>query len=131
MDPYYSPNILAMIKTVGFSEFCDAFSSSDTYKDNFTYKGKRALFDYLEELEEEGGEPIELDIVALCCEYTEYASAFEAMEQYQPEDMPVEGEPGDDLVEIQEKNEKVARKWLDGKTTVIDVDGGGVIIQDF
>ena len=35
-----------MIKTIGFCEFCDSFS--DTYKNNFSYEGKRALFDYLE-----------------------------------------------------------------------------------
>jgi len=94
---------MIMIKTINFSEFCNSFS--DTYKDNFTYQGKRALFDYLEQLEEDTGTPIELDTVALCCEYSEYESAWEAMEQYQPEDMPVEGEDGEDLVEVQEKNE--------------------------
>lgn len=59
-----------MIKTINFSDFIDSFS--DSYKNNFTYEGKRALFDYLENLEEETGEPIELDPIALCCEYTEY-----------------------------------------------------------
>ena len=33
-----------MYTTINFSQFCDAFS--DTYKNNFTYEGKRALFDY-------------------------------------------------------------------------------------
>lgn len=43
-----------MIKqTVNFSQFCDSFS--DTYKDNFSYEGKRALFDYLEDLSEDTG----------------------------------------------------------------------------
>lgn len=40
--------------------------------DNFSFKGKKALFDYLEQYEEGTGQEIELDIVALCCEYTEY-----------------------------------------------------------
>ena len=118
-----------MIQTIGFSQFCDAFW--DTYKNNFSYAGKRALFDYLENLEEETGDKIELDIVALCCEYTEYESAYEAMQEYQPEDMPTEGEAGNDLVEIQEKNEKAAHTWLEERTTVIDGEGGGVIINQF
>lgn len=50
--------------------FCDAFHKSDR-NENFTYEGKRALFDYLEQLEEDTGEKIELDIIALCCEYSE------------------------------------------------------------
>lgn len=118
-----------MKQNIGFSQFCDAFS--DTYKGNFSYAGKRALFDYLESVEEDTGEEIELDTVALCCEYSEYNSAYEAMQEYQPKDMPVEGEAGDDLVEISEKNEKAAHDWLEEKTQVIDVEGGGVIILQF
>lgn len=119
-----------MIKqNIGFSEFCDAFW--DAHKDNFTYQGKRALFDYLENLSKETGEDIELDNVALCVEYTEYENAYEAMQAYQPDDMPVEGEDGDDLTEVQAKNEEAAHKWLEDRTTVIDVEGGAVIIADF
>lgn len=49
-----------------------------------------------------------------------YESAYEAMEQYQPADMPLEGEDGDDLEEVTEKNEKAAREWLEDQTTVIN-----------
>ena len=100
-----------MNQQVGFSQFCDAFS--DTYKGNFTYAGKRALFDYLEGLEEDTGEEIVLDTVALCCEYSEHDSAWDAMKEYQPDDMPVEGEAGYDLLEVQEKNEKAAYIFRD------------------
>ena len=47
-----------MYQSVNFSTFCDSFS--DTYKNNFSYDGKRALFDYLENLEDGTGEKIEL-----------------------------------------------------------------------
>jgi hypothetical protein len=40
-------------------------------QDQFTYAGKRVLFDYLEQYEEDTGETIELDVIALCCEYVE------------------------------------------------------------
>lgn len=30
-----------------------------------------------------------------------------------------------------DEREKADREWLEDKTTVIDVDGGGVIIADF
>lgn len=89
--------------------FCDQF------KNQFTYNGKRALFDYLERMEEETGEEIELDIIALCCEYSEHDSALEAAQEY------------DDSI----NSEEVARAYLEDRTTVIDVDGGGVIIQNF
>jgi hypothetical protein len=60
-----------MRTTVSQHAFIDAFRSSNTYKDNFTYKGLQALFDYLEDLEQDTGTEIELDIVALCCDFTE------------------------------------------------------------
>jgi len=128
-----------MIKqTINFSHFCDAFW--DTYKNNFSYNGKKALFDYLEEYSESVWEDVDLDTVALCCDYTEYDTAWEAMEAYQSEDMPVvdlqeysdthNGE-GMDLVEIQEEQEKMALEWLQERTIVIEVEGGGVIIANF
>jgi len=117
-----------MTQTVYFSDFCDAFTGS--YENKFSYEGKRALFDYLENLEEDTGEQIQFDMVAICCDYSEYKTAYEAMEQYRPDDMPVEGEPGDDLIEIQEKNEAKALEWLEENTSVIKFDGG-IIIQQF
>jgi hypothetical protein len=36
-------------------------------KDQFTYEGLRALFDYMEEADPNA----ELDVIALCCEYSE------------------------------------------------------------
>ena len=115
--------------TINFSQFCDAFS--DSYKNNFSYEGKEALFDYLENYENDTGEEVELDTIALCCDYSEYDSAWDAMKEYQSDDMPCEGAEGDDLVEIQAKNETAAHEWLDERTIVIDVEGGHVIVAAF
>lgn len=70
-----------MIKqNVNFDMFLDSFS--DTYKNNFTYEGKRALFEYLEQLSDDIGEDIELDTVALCCEYDEYENFDDIRDTY-------------------------------------------------
>jgi hypothetical protein len=69
-----------MIKTVNFSDFCDSFS--DSYKNNFSYEGKRALYDYLEDYEDSVDEKVELDPIALCCEYTEYKNIKELVIDY-------------------------------------------------
>lgn len=119
-----------MKKTINEWDFLNAFEDWETYKDNFSGNGLRALYEYLTEYEESTGEEIELDVVAICCEYSEYESAWQAMEQYKPEDMPVEGEAGDDLLEVQAKNEAKALEWLEERTAVITFDGG-VIIQQF
>ncbi len=62
-----------MIKTINFYDFERAFVDMNR-ADNFTYEGKKALFEYLEQYEEETGKPVELDVIALCCEYSEYES---------------------------------------------------------
>jgi len=70
-----------MKETINFCRFCDRFASMGR-EDQFSYEGKKALFDYLEELEEATGEEIELDVVGLCCEYTEYANIEEFRNDY-------------------------------------------------
>lgn len=55
-----------LIETVNFSRFCDAFISNHS-TGNFSYEGKRMLFDYFDESENN----VELDIVAVCCIYSE------------------------------------------------------------
>lgn len=40
-----------------------------------------ALFDYLTEMEDDDND-VELDVIALCCEYTEYETIFDLLHQY-------------------------------------------------
>ena len=70
-----------MYQSVGFCDFTDAFRKMDR-KENFSYEGLKVLFDYLERLEEDMGEPIELDVIALCCEYMEIEDDEEAYAEY-------------------------------------------------
>lgn len=124
---------MALIKTITWDyEFADWLKRSDNYKNNFTFDGANALQACLEQLSNDIDENIEFDPIAWCSEFTEYASAWEAMKQYQPDDMPVEGEDGDDLLEVQEKNEQAALEWLEDNTAVIQIDGTHrIVIRDF
>ena len=61
---------MPIVQNIGFCQFCDAFREADR-NENFSYQGKRALFDYLEEYSDSTGEPVELDVIALCVEYNE------------------------------------------------------------
>lgn len=54
--------------------------------DNFSWEALDALYEYLTDLEESTGEQIELDVIALCCEFSEYSIA-EALESYDCEDL--------------------------------------------
>lgn len=58
-----------MKQTVNLYEFREAFRA--IRPDNFSYEGLELLFDYLEQLGEDIGEEIELDVIAICCDYSE------------------------------------------------------------
>src|SRR4030043_2342165 len=58
-----------MKNTISLSDFRDSFVKMD--RSNFSYDGLAVLFDYLEELENDTGEELELDVIALCCEFQE------------------------------------------------------------
>ena len=76
-----------MKETVTIYRFRDAFMQSDTYKNNFSYEGLHALFEYIEELEMEmDGVEFELDVVAFCCDYTEYDSLEDFNADYSSDD---------------------------------------------
>lgn len=57
-----------MKQSITFSQFVDAFHAYDRY-DSFGYDGLRVIFDYLESYEQDTGEEIELDVIAICCDY--------------------------------------------------------------
>ena len=98
-----------MKQTVNFTDFRDAFRVHARL-DTFSYEGAKALFDYLESIEADTGEEIELDVVSLCCDYSEYANLAELQEDYA------------DIVTMDD---------LTDQTTVIMVDGERFIIQQF
>jgi hypothetical protein len=59
-----------MKTTVSRYDFERAFVDADR-KENFSYEALDLLFDYFESYEEETGQEIELDVIAICCEYNE------------------------------------------------------------
>lgn len=119
-----------MYTTINFSDFCDAFNRFADRKDTFSYQGKRALFDYLTQCEDETGESIELDVVALCCEWTEYDSAIEAASEYSAFEGMTFDDEGNEAESLDEVDSK-AIKFLEDNTTLLKLSTGGVIIQQF
>lgn len=110
-----------MKQSVNFSEFVDAFRAHGR-QDQFSYEGKRALFDYLEQLEEDTGTEIELDVIALCCEYTE-ASLAEVADNY---DQDPKGED-----ETDDEFKSRITEYLSDNTSFISVSDDVVIYQGF
>ncbi len=96
--------------------------------EQFSRAGLRALFRHLEELGEATGEEIELDVIALCCEYTEYDTAVEAAEEQGWADY-CGADEGEEGYATEEEKERAAIEFLRGDTDVIEIDGGGVIVR--
>ena len=84
---------------------------------NWTPAGARAIAEHIEECEVESGEEMELDVIAIRCEFTEYESALDAIGHYA-------------FYLEDEDDEDEALEWLQDRTTVIEFSGG-IIIQDF
>tara|TARA_R100000458_G_C8089936_1_gene121070 strand:+ start:121 stop:423 length:303 start_codon:yes stop_codon:yes gene_type:complete len=100
-----------MYQEITSSEFSDWFLTSETYKNNFSYKGLKSLYNYLVDLEEDTGDNIEFDPVAICCEYSEYENLEEIKNNY------------NDIETIED---------LRDHTQVIEISGSDkIIIQDF
>jgi len=110
-----------MKMTINFSDFCDAFFNSGR-KDQFSYYGKKALFEYIESIEQDTGDETELDVIGLCCEFTEFDTALEAAKDCS--DFTID----ENLNE--EEQEKQAFQFLSDETTIIQFDGG-IIVQNF
>ena len=89
-----------MFITVSKSDFHDAFNA--VRPNNFSYEGLDALFEYL------STEDVELDVIALCCEFSE--------------DSNVNHLANYGLNSLED---------LENSTTVIRVDDETSIIQDF
>jgi hypothetical protein len=68
-----------MKQTIGLSQFTDAFMS--IRPNNFSHEGLVALFDFIEQQESETGTEQELDVIALCCDFTEM-TAQEVIQSY-------------------------------------------------
>ena len=98
-----------MKQTINFTDFQRAFTDCSR-EDNFSYEALQALFNWIEEYEEDIGEEIELDVIEICCEFTEYENLEELQERYT------------DIESLED---------LHLYTQVIELDNGGLVIQDF
>mgnify|MGYP003637364788 CR=1 FL=1 len=70
-----------MHKTLNVDDFRQAFKDYNR-GENFSYEGLELLFDYFEELDESCDQKTELDVIAICCEYSEMTKD-ELLESYE------------------------------------------------
>ena len=91
--------------------------------DQFSYEGLEVLFDYLENLSEDSGEPIELDVAALCCDYYEL-SIKELINKYNIDLSEVDEDDPDSIIEV-------VREYLEDNTSVCGEVSDGFVYAAF
>jgi len=102
-----------MKKTINFYDFERAFVDCGR-SDHFSYEAKKAIFEYLESYEEDTGEEIELDVVGVCCDFSE-----SSLEEINSDN----GESFDTLDD--------AAEWLDRQTGVVATLSDSIVFQSF
>ena len=108
-----------MKQAVDFYDFKRAFEQ--IRPDNFSRQGLGVLWDYLEQYEEDCGEELELDVIALCCDFSEdsienIANSYDI-----------------DLSECETDEDKAeeVKEYLEQYTTLIGEVNGGFVYRDF
>ena len=91
--------------------------------DQFSYEGLEVLFDYLDNLSEDTGEPIELDVIALCCDYYE-SSIQELIDNYNIDLSEVDEDDPDSIIEV-------VREYLEDNTSVCGEVSDGFVYAAF
>lgn len=89
---------------------------------SWSYDGAMALCEYLEELEEDCGEEMEFDVVAIRCDYSEHASLEEWAKDY--------GFEPESSTEDEREREEEIRDYIMDHGQLIEFEGG-VIVSSF
>lgn len=98
---------------------------------NWSRAGAYALAEYLEELEADTGEEIEFDLVAIRCDFTEYASLADFRNEYFADDEQCRADIGALAGgEDDEELDELTREYIQDHGQLIEFDGG-IIVSSF
>lgn len=114
---------MAIVQTLSKSSFIDAFKQSSR-KDQFSYEALSAIFDQLEEYSDSTGEPVEFDLVGICCEWSEGHWSDIAREY--SIDLNDFADDEDDYNRIQ-----AVYEYISDSTTVLDLGEGSFVFVQF
>lgn len=106
-----------MKQTITQSDFHDAFIRADR-KENFSWEARELLFDYFEEVDED----MELDVIAICCEYYENDAETIILDYSLQDD-----------VEEMDDDEKLdfVREYLEDNTSLVGETTSGFVYAAF
>ena len=99
---------MGLFKEISFFDFEREFIRYDR-QDQFSREGLSYIYDLLEELSLGTGEDIPLDVISICCDFTEYRDKEEAFQEHGVESL----------------------EELRDYTLAEELENGGVIIQNY
>lgn len=108
-----------MKATVGRHDFLRAFEDANRGT-QFSRVALFELFDYFEQMESDTGTEIELDVVGICCDYSE-STFSELIDQH---DIPIDSYYG-------KSEESQIVDWLNDRTTVVAVLDDSIVYANF
>ena len=114
-----------MKTTVTRYDFERAFADAGR-KDNFSYEGLDLLFAYFEQLEQDTGEELELDVIALCCDYCE--DTYEGIAKNYVIDLNDADPEADDY---EEQCAEAVRDYLNDNTMLVGETATGFVYLAF
>lgn len=114
-----------MKTTISNYDFERAFVDAGR-QEQFSYEAMGLLFDYLEQLEDSIGEEIELDVIAICCEYSEETTA-DIARNYSIDLAHLDAEAED----YEEQRQEAVREYLEGNTTLVGETATGFVYAQF
>ena len=108
-----------MKTTVSVYDFHQAFK--ELRPNNFSYAGLNILYDYFEEYERDTGEELEMDVIAICCDFTEdtwqnIASSY---------DIDLTG------AELGGEKYEIVKEYLEDQGAFMGEVDGGFVYRDF
>lgn len=108
---------MAIVQTVDLHTFREAFRAYGRL-DQFSWEGLEVLFDYLEQYSEDVGEPFELDVIAICCDFYE-GTAEDICNDYR---IDTEGMEDDEIIDA-------AREYLEDEGVLVGETVSGFVYR--
>jgi len=111
-----------MKKTINLPAFVSAFTEMGRY-DQFSLDALKIIYKYITDYEAESGQEIELDVIAICCEFVEST----------PSQVFVDYVTSIDSYDLKDETDLIAKAvdYLESKTSVLGQTETTIIYKQF
>jgi len=116
-----------MKKTVNEYDFINEFENMNRVN-NFSRAGLQVLFEMMEDYEEQTGEEVELDVIAICCQFSEYTidellNDYAMVKEYFESDWEsLDDDEKKELTESALDSLGAYYCWIDDESLILDVE---------